>query len=55
VHDPHSGTWLRCNYGDDYWLSDRTSFKEENPKQDLRIKHKGNFFAVQSICTIADK
>ena len=50
VHDPSTGTWLRCNYQEDWWLSDRSSLKEEQPKQDLRVQHQGNFFAVQSIC-----
>jgi len=54
VHDLNSGTWLRCNYEDDFWLSDRTSFEEKEPRQDMRVKHSGNFFAVQSVCNQAE-
>jgi len=53
VHDLESGSWLRCNHKGDWWLSDRTSF-EEDPKQDMRVQHKGNFFAVKAACIASE-
>jgi len=55
VHDLSTGTWIRCNYKNDYWLSDRTGHAENNPAQDLRIGHNGNFFVVQSKCVETKK